>query len=185
LSSLERAEGIDEVIIVDNGNPPAEIAALDDFAARKLKSRVLRGHGNIGFARACNLGAAHADSETLVFLNPDVTLASDAIPRLLEALAAAPPPALIGGDLRDGEGEPDRGSRRERLTSWRAFVSVTGLSRFARWAPVLRDFNRHTEPLPAAPIRVNCISGALFVIRHKASVPSLLCQRMSSLPSPL
>lgn len=165
LAAAGQAESVGDIVIVDNGNPSPEAEIIDIFAAQDIKVRVLRGHGNVGFAKACNLGATRARGDPVVFVNPDVVLDPHAITRLTAALNAAPPPAIVGGDLRDGEGRPERGSRRERLTSWRAFVSVTRLSRFERWSPALRDFDRHTDPLPREAARVNCISGALFAIR--------------------
>ncbi len=156
---------VDEIVAVDNGNPPDDVALIDRLAAQNPKVRILRGQGNVGFAKACNMGAAAARGEVLVFANPDVILNPDAPSLLTAAVAAGPPPAVVGGDLRDSEGRPERGSRRERLTSWKAFVSVTGLSRFERWAPALRDFNRHKDPMPSSAVRVGCISGALFAIR--------------------
>ena len=165
LAAAGQAEGVSDIVIVDNGNPPAEAEIIDTFAAQNGRIRVVRGQGNAGFAKACNVGAAQARGDPLIFVNPDVVLSPDAITRLTRALDAAPPPAIVGGDLRDGKGRPERGSRRERLTSWRAFVSITRLSKFERWAPALRDFNRHTDPMPGEAARVNCISGALFAIR--------------------
>lgn len=166
LASVSEAHGLDEIIIVDNGNAAAESAALNAFAASRSNTRILRGQGNIGFAAACNLGARAAASDALIFLNPDVAFAADAAPSLLAALAAAPPPAIVGGDLRDAEGRPERGARRERLTLWRAFVSFTGLSRLEGLSPAFRDFNRHRDPMPPAPIRVSAVSGALMCIRR-------------------
>jgi len=139
LAAAGRAENVGDIVVVDNGN--------------------------VGFAKACNLGATQARGDPLFFVNPDVVLNPHAIAHITAALAAAPPPAIVGGDLRNSDGRPERGSRRERLTSWRAFVSVTGLSRLERWAPALRDFNCHTDPLPREAARVNCISGALFALR--------------------
>ena len=159
------AEDVGDVVIVDNGNPPEQAALIDRAAGQSPKVRIVRGQGNVGFAKACNMGAAAAQGDILIFANPDVVLNADAPRRLAAALAAAPPPAIVGGDLRDSEGRPERGSRRGRLTVWRAFVSVSGLSRFERWAPVFRDFNRHNDPMPLSAVGVNCISGALFAIR--------------------
>lgn len=166
LESLAAVQGLDEVVLVDNGNPDAEAAALDSFAARHSKARVLRGHGNIGFAAACNLGARAGRGDALAFINPDVVLAAGALLRLVAVLETARAPAIIGGDLRNADGRPDRGSRRERLTLWRAMVSASGLSRLERIAPIFRDFNRHTDPLPPAPIRVGAVSGALMMMRR-------------------
>ncbi len=166
LESVAVAQGLDEIVLVDNGNPPAETAALDAFAAAHAKARVLRGQGNVGFAAACNLGARAGSGEAIAFINPDVALAADAMPRLVVVLADARAPAIVGGDLRDAEGRPDRGSRRLRLTLWRAFVTFSGLSKLERVAPIFRDFNRHTDPLPLAPVRVGAVSGALMLMRR-------------------
>lgn len=166
LRALADVRAVDEIVLVDNGNADAEIAAIDAFAGLDARARVLRGQGNIGFAAACNLGARAAASEMLVFANPDLLFEPDAIERLTAALTAAPPPAIVGGDLRDFEGRPERGSRRERLTLWRAFVAFTGLARLERIAPVFRDFNRHRDPMPSAPVRVGAISGALIAVRR-------------------
>jgi GT2 family glycosyltransferase len=169
LAALVKAGGLSEIVIVDNGNPEPAQAAIDAFAAANASVRVLRGQGNIGFAAANNRGARAAQSPLLAFINPDVILNADAITRLSAALETSAGPALIGGDLRDDRGKPERGSRRDRLTLWRAFVSFTGLSRFERLAPPLRDFNRHTrhtDPLPAQPTPVGAVSGALMLVRR-------------------
>ncbi|MBL8546134.1 MAG: glycosyltransferase family 2 protein [Hyphomonadaceae bacterium] len=162
LAALLAAEGLDEIVIADNGNDSDGVAFLDSTAQLDRRVRVLRGHGNVGFAAGCNLAAREAQADTLAFINPDVILELDAITRLAAVLAAAPPPAIVGGDLRDEQGRPERGSRRERLTLWRAFAAFTGLTRLG-----LRDFNRHTDPIPATPQLVGAISGALFLIRRE------------------
>jgi N-acetylglucosaminyl-diphospho-decaprenol L-rhamnosyltransferase len=166
LDALSKAEQLDEIIIVDNGNPAREAKTLDDFIASRPSSRLLRGHGNIGFAAACNLGARRAKGTVLFFINPDVILAPDAVARLLALIEGAPSPTILGGDLRDPQGNPERGSRRDRLTLWRAFVAFAGLSRFERVLPIMRDFNRHRDPLPTAPVSVGAVSGALMVMRR-------------------
>src|SRR5574338_1466655 len=159
LEALGHCQGLDEVVLVDNGNEPTETAVLDAFAADP-RVRLLRGQGNIGFAAACNKGTAMVQSDVLAFINPDVVLERDALPRLAAVLATAPPPAIVGGDLRDRGGVPERGGRRERLTLWRAFCSFSGLSRLERLIPWFRDFNRHRDPVPRAPAPVGAISGA-------------------------
>lgn len=160
LAALLATENLEQIVIADNGNDAGAEAMLNGAAERDARVRILRGQGNIGFAAACNLAAREAKSETLAFINPDVILELDAITRLDSALAAAAP-AIVGGDLRDDQGRPERGSRRDRLTLWRAVTSFTGLTRLG-----LRDFNRHTDPLPNAPAPTGAISGALFVIRR-------------------
>ena len=53
-------EGMTELILVDNGNPPAVAAELARRAERDPRLVLVTGHGNVGFARACNLGASRA-----------------------------------------------------------------------------------------------------------------------------
>lgn len=166
LAALGAVRGVDEMILVDHGNAAAEERALDAFAAHDPRAQLLRGQGNIGFAAGCNLAARGAKAEALLFLNPDAVLEVDAIEGLSRALAAAPPPAIVGGDLRDANGRPERGSRRDRVTLWRAFVAFSGLSRLERFIPVFRDFNRHADPMPSGPIAVQAISGALLMTRR-------------------
>lgn len=172
LGALASAERVGEIVVVDNGNDPAGEQVIESFAAQVDRVRVLRGQGNVGFAAACNMGARQAAGEMLVFVNPDVILSPDAVARLCAALDEAPKPAIIGGDLRNEHGAPDRGSRRDHLTLWRAFVSVAGLSRFEGVIALLRDYNRRGDPLPLAPTQVGAISGALFAVR-KADFESI------------
>jgi GT2 family glycosyltransferase len=166
LSAVAAAAGCDEIIIVDNGNAEPEVQVLDAFALGDSRVQLLRGQGNVGFAAGCNKGTAQARSDVLAFINPDAVLTPGAINALVAALDSAPPPAIVGGDLRDGEGRPDRGSRRDRLTLWRAWVSFSGLSRLERFSPLLRDFNRHRDPLPARATPVGAVSGALMLVRR-------------------
>ncbi len=166
LASLQSAAGLDEIILVDNGNVAAAAPALDAFVSANVHARLLRGHGNIGFSAACNMAASSSTADIFVFTNPDVKLQPDALPRLAAALHNRQSPAIVGGDLRDEAGRPDRGQRRDRLTLWRALVSISGLAKLERFAPILRDFNRHTDPLPTEPLRVGAVSGALMMMRR-------------------
>ncbi len=167
LDALIGAPEIDEIVVVDNGNPADVEAWLDAKAAAAPRLRVLRGTGNIGFGAACNLGAARARGERLLFINPDVVLAPGAAARMAEALALAPAPGLVGGDLRDAAGMPDRGSRRDRVTLWSAFVTFSGLSRFERFTPMFRDLHRHHDPMPPTTVAVANVSGALMMLTRE------------------
>ncbi|HWA01173.1 MAG TPA: glycosyltransferase family 2 protein [Caulobacterales bacterium] len=166
LGALLADEDIEEVVVVDNGNPTELELRLDALRLREAKLRVLRGHGNVGFARACNHGARTAHGETLLFVNPDVIVERGAARGMRAALDGLPSPAIVGGDLRTAEGGPDRGSRRDRVTLWRAVVSYSGVSRFAGSIALCRDLHRHHEPLPADAIAVGAVSGALLMMRR-------------------
>lgn len=165
LGALIGAPEIDEIVLVDNGNPPEVEAWLDRQAAAEPRLKLVRGQGNVGFGSACNVGAEAASGSLLLFINPDVVLAAGAAEAMRLALAGADGLALIGGDVRDADGKPDRGSRRERVTLWSAFVSFSGLSRLERLAPVFRDLHRHRDPLPDCATECANVSGALMMMR--------------------
>jgi len=65
---------IHELIVVDNGNTENARARLSQLTAKHHRIRFLQGHGNIGFARACNYGANLATGHYLLFLNPDAVI---------------------------------------------------------------------------------------------------------------
>ena len=70
------------VIIVDNGSKDAEKIVK---IARRCNARLILNQVNLGFGQACNLGAAEADTELVLFINPDAVICDGA----LEGLAAA------------------------------------------------------------------------------------------------
>lgn len=152
---------VEEFVIVDNGSPPLVAAWLRDLAGREPRIRLLQGLGNIGFARAANLGAAAARAPELVFLNPDAFLAPGAIAALREAGRDRPDPCVVGARVLNVDGSEQRGARRGEITPVTTLLSLTKL---AGALPALRRFeiHREDEAAPAHPIDVPTISGACF-----------------------
>ncbi|MGV5001029.1 glycosyltransferase [Shewanella xiamenensis] len=66
-----------QYIVVDNS---------DNFIRENNKTTIISGHGNVGFGRACNLGVHSAIYNTVLFLNPDVTLTKTFVAELRLAL---------------------------------------------------------------------------------------------------
>jgi N-acetylglucosaminyl-diphospho-decaprenol L-rhamnosyltransferase len=69
-SLLARIPGV-EVVIVDNASVDQTERVVTSIAPQ---ARFLQVGANIGFGRACNLGADSAQNEKVLFLNPDVTV---------------------------------------------------------------------------------------------------------------
>jgi GT2 family glycosyltransferase len=154
-----------EIIIVDNASADM---STDGVASTWPHINIIKNDSNLGFATACNIGAKVATGNYFFFLNPDCVLASDAVQRLIEAAVSAENVGMVGGLLVDPDGTEQGGGRRAVPTPWRSLVRATGLSRFAdRWPRLFYDFHLHKQPLPAAPIEVEAISGACMLVpRH-------------------
>lgn len=161
LDRLEAAQAVDEIVVIDNGNPPEIVSAL---RARGGKTTLKTGHGNVGFSRACNLGAAAARGELLAFLNPDLLIEPGCIEAMQAALGGAP--CIVGARILWPDGREQRGARRDTITPWRTVVSALGLGRFENVSPLLRDPHRENDPVPEGPLRVGAVSGAAMLIRR-------------------
>lgn len=90
-----------ELIIVDNGSTDG---TLDIVRQVDSSAVVVRNEQNLGFATACNQGAAKASGEWLFFLNPDVELDNGSIATLLATMRRMPPVGLATLRLRFPDG---------------------------------------------------------------------------------
>ncbi|HAX91273.1 MAG TPA: hypothetical protein DCY07_03570, partial [Rhodospirillaceae bacterium] len=120
--------------------------------------RLLTGHGNIGFARGCNLGARMAQGDRILFLHPDRLLPSDTVAYLYKVEQGLKRPFLIGALLVDAQGREQNGSRRALLTPKTAMIEALHLGRFF---PQSR-FKHHERPLPKGLAAVPAISSAFM-----------------------
>jgi GT2 family glycosyltransferase len=157
---------VDELVVVDNGSEPLEAERLRALAQRDDRLVLLSGHGNIGFARGANLGAARARGDLLVFLNPDAFLQPGCIAELVREIADRPVPCIIGGRVLNADRTEQRGARRGDITPVSALLSLSGL---ARLVPALRRFEVHWEgdELPDHVAPAPTISGACFCMRRE------------------
>ena len=156
----EDQQGVDEVILVNNGNPDAVVAVLTRMSAAESRLKIVSGHGNVGFARGCNIGASESESRYLLLLNPDCRLAPFAVPELLTEASKFGDDWLLGCRLTDAAGREQRATRRALLTPCTALAEALRLDRFASFRPL----NLHREPLPDRTTRVPAISGALMML---------------------
>ncbi len=156
---------VQELVLVDNGSEAADAAKLRDIAASEPRLRLLQGHGNVGFARGCNLGARAAKSAHLVILNPDAYLQPGCIAALIEGAEGFASPCIVGARVLNTDGSEQRGARRGEVTP---FSTVLSLSYLTRLAPFLRrlEIHRDGEVVPDGPVPVPTISGACFYISY-------------------
>src|SRR5207253_550211 len=103
---------------------------------------------NRGFGAGCNRGAKEATGDVLVFLNPDLTLAPNAV---LE-LAKATGPGLAATAQVLLKEEPD-------------LINVRGLDLHLLGYGLMRGYRQPADP-PGAPQEVPGFSGCAFAFRR-------------------
>ena len=99
--ALARANGLVECVVVDNNS--------DDGTAEFVRAkfpwvRLIENEANVGFARACNQGAAIGANPYVLFLNPDASIDCDAIERLLGFMESAPGAGIAAPALLESVG---------------------------------------------------------------------------------
>ena len=96
--------GLGRVVVVDNASTDG---SADDLP-RELPLVTVRNDTNRGFAAGCNQGAAHGESELLLFLNPDTVVRPDALREAVAALSgdAAARRGICGGSVVRPDGTP-------------------------------------------------------------------------------
>jgi len=157
-------QGVDELVVVDNGSTVEDVLYLRQLAERDARVVLVSGQGNVGFARAANLGARTASGDLLVFLNPDAFLRPDCIAELVGEIERRPAPCIVGGRVLNADLTEQRGARRGDITPITALFSLSGLAR----RRALRRFEVHweDESLPKMAQVVPTISGACFCMRR-------------------
>ena len=148
-----------EIVVVDN-------ASTDDTVTRIRSSwpgvRLIASRSNLGFAAANNRGIRESSSELVLLLNPDTSVPSGAIDRLVAHLDARREAAIVGPRIVDGEGRAELsfGSMIAPLTELRQKALVVGNDRGVR--PIVTMVDRMTRHTHA----VDWVSGACLLIRR-------------------
>ncbi|MEM9495464.1 MAG: glycosyltransferase family 2 protein [Pseudomonadota bacterium] len=165
LAALATAPEIGEIIVVDNGNGPGAVARAVSENEGGAPIRVITGHGNIGFAAACNLGARAAGAAAFfLFINPDAIMPTGGVKQLIADGEALARPWMQGAKIIDVDGAEQQGSRRATLTPLRAFIEATKLYKLAPRHPYFRRFNLHQEDCSGEVRAAPTISGACFFL---------------------
>jgi len=137
-----------ELILVDNGNTADARQRLSQLVMKHDHVRLLQGHGNIGFARACNYGARLA------------RVTEGAARHMADCGKVLNIPWVTGGMLKDVNGREQRGGRRGHLTPLSALVSFTPLHKF----PMFNSIHKETlqaEKFTLFPKLRSCIMARL------------------------
>lgn len=164
IASALAARETARLIVIDNGNDGATLDRLRAMSAAESRLDLVTGHGNIGFARGCNLGAARTAEPVILFLNPDAELVPPALPVLLAALDADPGAWIAAPVLIDAQGIAQPGTPRNALTPRSMLGEALRLDLLLPKA--FPRLNLHRMAMPAAPFAIAACSGACLAIRR-------------------
>lgn len=74
---------VNQVIVVDNGSVDNSIGLLPK---NEKKLKIILSKRNLGFAKACNIGAKESSAKYLLFFNPDAKLLEDTLDKVLKVM---------------------------------------------------------------------------------------------------
>lgn len=161
LSSLQRHEPHVRIVLVDHAADEARGRAL---AWRFPNVTYLPTDRNHGFASGVNAAARHAGPGALLLLNPDCELTAPVVAPLLEVFDAFPRVGILGGLLRESDGEVQASARHFP----NATTAVAGrTSWLSRQLPGNVLSRRNLVPAPGAPTPVDWVSGAFMLLRRE------------------
>jgi GT2 family glycosyltransferase len=129
IASLGRTAGKHNlsIFVVDNASGDG---SSDCLPAMDLEVEVVRSSENLGFAKACNAGAALGQAPYILILNPDTRVAPDTLKHALDYLDRPGNEGIgaVGARLVDDNGRTQRTCAREP-TFARLLAQAAGLGR--------------------------------------------------------
>jgi N-acetylglucosaminyl-diphospho-decaprenol L-rhamnosyltransferase len=160
LESLS-SEGINDVVVVDNGSTDRSREVAEAGGAVWLPTGL-----NLGYGRAANMGAAAwPDAPWLLVCNPDVRIEAGAVATLVKSLEADPSLGAVGPRIENVDGSLYPSAR-----TFPDLVDAMGHGLFGLVAPNNRWTRRYRllDWDHSGPADVDWISGACFVARRQA-----------------
>jgi GT2 family glycosyltransferase len=151
-------QSVAQIIVVDNSSSDGS----EDLVDRLPLVTLIRSKSNLGFGKACNLGAQSGKSEYLLFLNPDAALLPDT---LNTALAFMQNPinkkvGICGVQLKDESGHVARSCARFPRPLGFAAHALGVLRLMPQWGHAMTDW-------PHDRTRdVDQVIGAFFLVRR-------------------
>ncbi len=148
-------------IVVDNASSDDSIPIAR--RAHPADVQFIQSAANLGFAKACNLGADAASTDYLLFLNPDAKIMSETLPALVEFLSHPEQSdvGIAGVKLVDSDGTVSRCCA--RFPRPREFVArAFGLDRVFKGSVLfMLDWDH------ASTRTVDNVIGAFYLVRRR------------------
>ena len=170
-NSIDEIDGCLQSLVGHTAPFPTTITVVDnastdgtaDHIRRKWPAvAVIESGGNLGFARANNLGIRATQSEFVLLMNPDTVAPPAAIPTLVRGLASHPEAAIAGARLLSDTGFPEL-SWGSRVTPWTELKTMVFSRLYHR---KVRPFVRQVDRESRQAREVAWVSGACMIIRR-------------------
>ena len=149
---------VSNIIVVDNNSDDVSINFLKELSDVHL----IRAEKNLGFGRACNLGAMHSKSKYVLFLNPDARIYSSTLSKVVDFMNAEENSkiGICGVQLHNNQGKVARSS--SRFPSFKhIFSHSVGLTKiFPSFGSAMKDWNHENT------LVVDQVIGAFFFVRQ-------------------
>lgn len=148
---------VDKIVVVDNASTDGSEKEIENLQGVTL----VRAGANLGFAKACNLGAKYASKEFLLFLNPDSLLYVNTLDNVLTFMQKSKNAhvGICGVQLFDENGSVSRSCARFP-TAFNLVVHAFGLDRIF---PKIGHFMSEWDH--SATRQVDHVIGAFFFVR--------------------
>ncbi|MHB8671410.1 MAG: glycosyltransferase family 2 protein [Acidimicrobiales bacterium] len=157
-----RAEGVADVVVVDNASVDRSESAL---AAADPDARFVAMPTNLGFGTAANRGVALTEGPFVLVLNPDTVVEPGTVKALVDVLERDPAVAFVGPAIETTEGELYPSAR-----TFPTLGDALGHAFLGFWWPA-NPFSRRYKMLDwdhRATRDVDWISGTCFLARRSA-----------------
>jgi len=157
-----RAEGVSEIIVVDNASSDGSAKAL---AKSDPGVELLETGKNLGYGAGANRGLDSLEAEMVLVCNPDVAVHRGALATLEAALRSDAALAIAGPRIE----EPD-GTRYPSARRFPSYLDAAGHVLLGQIVPGNRFSRRYRmdDLDPSTPMEVDWVSGACFLARRRA-----------------
>ena len=148
-----------EAVVVDNASTDGTPTCVRE---QWPAVQVIESGGNLGFAKACNIGIRQTAGELVLLLNPDASVPAGALDQLVARLDDRPGAAVVGPRIVGNDGRPELsfGAMVSPWSELRQALLVRGHD--ARVAPASRLVERMTRRSRT----VDWVSGACLLARR-------------------
>ncbi len=151
-----------ELVVVDNDSTDGSVAELRRVVP---EARVVVAPGNVGYARAANLGIATTHASIVAVFNPDLTVETGSAKAMLARFDEEPTLGACGPRIRNLDGSDYPSARRVPSLPVAIAHGLFGL--WWRTNPFTARY-RELAADPAQPRTVDWVSGAAIWLRRDA-----------------